>query len=97
MKEHNQQEPGQYDTSKAQLLTTVSPGYPFNTTETQDNYLKSNLTEMIEAFKEELNKSLKEIQENTIKQIEVFKEETCYGFSVLLCVMLTGFPNYTGI
>ena len=31
---------------------------------------------MIEAFKEEMNKYLKEIQENTIKQVEVFKEET---------------------
>jgi hypothetical protein len=30
---------------------------------------------MLEAFKEETNKSLKEIQENTIKQIEVFKEK----------------------
>ena len=27
---------------------------------------------MIEAFKEEMNKFLKEIQENTIKQVEVF-------------------------
>jgi hypothetical protein len=31
---------------------------------------------MIETFKEDIYKSLKEIQENTIKQIEVFKEET---------------------
>ena len=30
---------------------------------------------MIEAFKEETNKSLKEIQENTIKHIKSFKEE----------------------
>ena len=30
---------------------------------------------MIEAFKEEMNKSLKEIQEHIIKQIEVFEEE----------------------
>jgi hypothetical protein len=28
---------------------------------------------MIEAFKEEMNKSLKEILENTIKQVKVFK------------------------
>ena len=38
--------------------------------------LKSNLIKMIEAFKEEINKSLKEIQGNTIKQVEVFKKET---------------------
>jgi len=31
---------------------------------------------MIVAFKDEVNKSLKEIQENRIKQLEVFKEET---------------------
>jgi hypothetical protein len=31
---------------------------------------------MIETFKEEMDKSLKEIQENMIKQIEVFKEDT---------------------
>ena len=30
---------------------------------------------MTEAFKEEINKSLKEIQENTIKELEAFKEE----------------------
>ena len=30
---------------------------------------------MIEAFKEEINKSLKEIQENTVKQVEAFKEK----------------------
>ena len=31
---------------------------------------------MIEASKEDINNSLKEIQENTVKQIDVFKEET---------------------
>jgi hypothetical protein len=31
---------------------------------------------MIEAFKEEINKSLTEIQGNTTKQVEVFKKET---------------------
>jgi hypothetical protein len=31
---------------------------------------------MIEAVKEKMNKLLKEIQENTVKQTEVFKEET---------------------
>lgn len=41
--------------------TTKSHGYP-NTIEAQENYLKSNLTEKIETFKEEMNNSLKEIQ-----------------------------------
>jgi hypothetical protein len=31
---------------------------------------------MIEAIKEEMDKFFKEIQENTIKQVEVFKKET---------------------
>ena len=46
---------------------TDNPGYP-NTARAQENDLKSNLIKMIEAFKEEMNKSLKEIQENTIKE-----------------------------
>ena len=33
---------------------------------------------MIEAFKEEINESFKGIQENTTKQVKVFKEETNY-------------------
>ena len=40
------------------------------------NDLKSNPIKMIEAFKKEIDKSLKEIQANTFKQIEVFKDET---------------------
>lgn len=32
--------------------------------------------QIIEAFKEDINNSLKEIQENTGKQIEALKEET---------------------
>jgi hypothetical protein len=43
---------------------TASPGY-FNTTEAQENDLKSNLVKMIESFEDEMNKSLKEIKENT--------------------------------
>ena len=38
----------------------------------QENDLKSNL-KMIETFKEEMNKYLKEIQENIINQVEAFK------------------------
>lgn len=49
--------------------TTTSPGY-LNTTETKGNVLKSDLIKMIEVFKEEMNKSLKELQENTIKQVK---------------------------
>ena len=54
--------------------TTTSPGYP-NTPVKQDSELNSHLTKMIEDHKEALN-SLKEIQENTGKQVEDLKEET---------------------
>jgi hypothetical protein len=46
--------------------TTVSPGYP-NTPEKQDSDLKSHLMMMIEEFKNDINNSLKKIQENTGK------------------------------
>jgi hypothetical protein len=55
--------------------TTASPGYP-NTSEKQDNYLKSYVMKMIEAFKEDVKNSLKEIQENTVKQVYAHKEKT---------------------
>jgi hypothetical protein len=38
--------------------------------------LKSLLMMMMEDFKTEINNSFKEIQENTGKKLEVFKEET---------------------
>jgi hypothetical protein len=44
--------------------TTTSPGY-HNTIETQENEPESNFIKTIESFKEERNKSLKEIHENT--------------------------------
>jgi hypothetical protein len=55
--------------------TLASPGYP-NTLEKQDSHLKAHLMMMIEDFKKDINNSLKEIQENTGKQLEVLKEET---------------------
>ena len=54
--------------------TTVSPGYP-NTPEKQDSDLKSYHMMLVEDFKKDINNSLKEIQENTANQIDVFKEE----------------------
>jgi hypothetical protein len=38
---------------------------------------------MIEDFKKDINNSLKEIQENTGKQVEAFKEETQKSLKVL--------------
>jgi hypothetical protein len=53
----------------------VSPGYP-NTPEKQESYIKSQLMMMIEVFKKAINNSLKEIQENTNKHLEIIKVET---------------------
>jgi hypothetical protein len=53
-------------------LATLSPVYP-NTPESQENAIKSNLIKIIEPFKEEVNKSLKnleEIQSNMYKPLE---------------------------
>ena len=43
--------------------TTTSPRYP-NTAKAYKKDLKPNITKMVEAFKEKINKSLKESQEN---------------------------------
>jgi hypothetical protein len=55
--------------------TTANPGYPI-TLEKQDSDIKSLLMMIIEDFKNDINNSLKEIQENIGKQLEAFKEET---------------------
>ena len=52
----------------------ASPGYR-NTPEKQDSDLKSYLMILVEDFKKEINNSLKEIQEDTVKQLEGLKEE----------------------
>ena len=52
----------------------ASPGYP-NTLEKEDSDLKSRLMMMIEYFKKDINNSLKEMQDNTGKQVEVLREE----------------------
>ena len=59
--------------SEPSMPTTESPGYP-NTPEKQDWDLKSYLRMVVEVFKKGINNSLKEIQENTAKQVEVLKE-----------------------
>jgi hypothetical protein len=52
----------------------ASPGYP-KTPEKQNSDLKSYLTMLVEDFKKGINNSLKEIQENTAKQVEALREE----------------------
>jgi hypothetical protein len=62
-------------TSSGYSYTTIaSPGY-HNTNKAQENDLKSNLIMMIESFREKMNKSLKGIQENIIKQVKIFKRK----------------------
>ena len=66
---------GYLASSEPNSPTIASPGYS-NTSEKQDSDLKSLLMMMIEDFKKDINNSLKEIQENTGKQLEALKEET---------------------
>jgi hypothetical protein len=67
----------QYILARSELSspTSASSGYT-NTPENQDTELKSYLMKIREFSKENINNSLKEIQENTGKQIEAYKEET---------------------
>ena len=54
--------------------TKASLGY-LNTLEKLDSDLKPYLLMLAEDFKKGINNSLKEIQENTAKQVEALKEE----------------------
>jgi hypothetical protein len=60
--------------SEPSIPTTASPGYP-NTPGKQDSDLKSYFMMLVECFKKGINNSLKEIQENTAKRVEVLEEE----------------------
>jgi hypothetical protein len=51
-----------------------SPGHPY-TPEKLDPDLKEYLMMMIEDIKKDFNNSLKEIQENTAKELQVLKEK----------------------
>lgn len=53
---------------------TESPGYS-NETKAKEDDLKSYLIKMIQVFDEQINKPIKEIQENTFKQVETVKED----------------------
>jgi hypothetical protein len=56
--------------SEPSTPNSASPGYP-NTPEKQDLDLKSYLMMQVEDFRKGINNSLKEIQENIAKQVEV--------------------------
>jgi len=55
--------------------TKANIEYP-NTPKKQDLDLKSHLIMMIEDFKKDIKNSLREMQENTSKQVEALREET---------------------
>ena len=60
--------------SEPSSSTIASPGY-LSTLEKLDYDLKSHLMKMIEAFKEDINNSLRDIQGKRGKQVEVLKEK----------------------
>jgi hypothetical protein len=53
---------------------SASPGHP-NTPKILDPDLKAYLMMMVEDIKKDFNNSLKEIQENTAKEVQVLKEK----------------------
>jgi hypothetical protein len=59
--------------SEPSTPTSASPGNP-NTREKKDSDLKSYLMKLVEDNKKDFNNSLKEIQENTAKEVEILKE-----------------------
>ena len=75
LKNRSNRNQGYLASSEPNSPTIASPGYTI-TPEKQDMDLKSLLMMMMEDFKKEINNSLKEIQENTGKQLEAFKGET---------------------
>ena len=59
--------------SESNTATTAIPGHR-NTPKKQDSNLKLYLMMLEEEFKKDINNSLKEIQENTPKELEVLKK-----------------------
>jgi uncharacterized protein YdaL len=60
--------------SEPSTLTSASPGHP-KTPEKLDTDLKAYLMMMVEDIKKNFNNSLKEIQENIAKELQVLKEK----------------------
>ena len=60
--------------SECSIPTSPSPGHP-NTPEKLDPDLKAYLMMMVEDIKKDFNNSLKELQENTAKELQVLKEK----------------------
>jgi hypothetical protein len=60
--------------SETSTPTSASPEHP-NTPEKLDTDLKAYLMTMVEDIKNDFNNSLKEIQENTAKELQVLKQK----------------------
>ena len=60
--------------SEPSTPTSACPGHP-NTPKNLDPDLKAYLLMMVEDIKKDFNNSLKEIQENTAKELQVLKEK----------------------
>jgi chromosome segregation ATPase len=60
--------------SEPSTSTSASPGHP-NTPEKLDPDLKAYLIMMVEDIKKDFNNALKEIQENTARELQVLKEK----------------------
>jgi hypothetical protein len=70
----NKRNLGRSPSSEPRTPTSASPGYS-NTPKKQDSDFKTYLMMLVEDFKKAINNSLKDIQENTAKQVEVLKED----------------------
>ena len=70
---------GKHKTISNRSQYTLAPQQALDTPthlKNQEADLKSYLVKIIESFKDDINKSLKEVQENLGKQVEAIKEET---------------------
>jgi hypothetical protein len=67
----NQEHP---PSSEFSTPTSASPGHP-NTPEKLDPDLKAYLMMIVEDIKKDFSNSLKKIQENTAKELQVLKEK----------------------
>ena len=69
-KKRSNRNQGYLASSEPSSPTIASPGYNI-APEKQDSDLKSFLMMLIEDIKKDMNNSLKELQENTIKQVKI--------------------------
>jgi hypothetical protein len=72
-KNHTNRNQDDSPSSEHNTPTSPSPGH-HNTPENLDLDLKAYLIMMVEDIKKDFNNSLKEIQENTAKELQVLKE-----------------------